>query len=217
MGLLNRLHPQIKLMFEWMFWKYQKNKQGKLKNDHYKPFYTSYFGLDEKFYQGKCILDIGCGPRGSLEWAKMAKARIGIDPLADKYKKLGASGHEMGYVKGNAEKMAFDDAFFDVVCSFNSLDHVDDLSATCSEIKRVLKKGGLFLLIVDIHHKTLLTEPQSLKWNFTGEYFSEFEVMEEKHLQVMKKGFIYTNVRAQIEFKGDKRQTGILTAKLRKK
>ena len=29
--------------------------------------------------------DIGCGPRGSLEWATMAAERVGLDPPVNKY------------------------------------------------------------------------------------------------------------------------------------
>jgi len=42
--------------------------------------FLDYFGLSKDFYKGKKILDIGCGPRGSLEWADMTLERVGLDP-----------------------------------------------------------------------------------------------------------------------------------------
>jgi hypothetical protein len=42
------------------------------------------------FFKGKKFLDIGCGPRGSLEWASQATTRVCADPLAVQYGKLGA-------------------------------------------------------------------------------------------------------------------------------
>jgi len=54
-------------------------------------------------------LDIGCGPRGSLEWADMTKERYGLDPLANEYLKLGADKHKMKYVASGAEKIPFED------------------------------------------------------------------------------------------------------------
>ena len=39
-----------------------------------------YFNLDKSFYKNKRILDVGCGPRGSLEWDDMALERVGLDP-----------------------------------------------------------------------------------------------------------------------------------------
>ena len=89
----------IKFFFELYYWKFRRMIEGKLNNSHYKFFYTTYFSISDNFYRNKVILDIGCGPRGSLEWAHMTKKRIGIDPLADKYLKLGANQHKMHYIK----------------------------------------------------------------------------------------------------------------------
>ena len=99
---------KVKEFFELYYWKYKKTKEKQLGNSHYKFFFTTYFSLDEKFYRDKTVLDIGCGPRGSLEWANMAKERIGLDPLADKYLKLGAENHQMTYVNGYTEELPFE-------------------------------------------------------------------------------------------------------------
>ena len=88
-------------------------------------------------------MDIGCGPRGSLEWAEMATVRVGLDPLAESYRELGTEEHRMQYVASGSENVPFPDGTFDIVTSFNSLDHVHNLNKTIREIKRVLKPGGL--------------------------------------------------------------------------
>lgn len=88
------------------FWRSRLNDQGTLTNDHYAHFYTAHFGWDRAFYRGKCILDIGCGPRGSLEWAAAADLRIGLDPLASAYRQLGTKRHSMYYVAGGAEHLS---------------------------------------------------------------------------------------------------------------
>jgi ubiquinone/menaquinone biosynthesis C-methylase UbiE len=109
----------MKLFFELAFWKFKKSKEGSLGNMHYKYFFTTYFSIPESFYHEKRVLDIGCGPRGSLEWADMAKERYGIDPLADRYLKMGASRQKMQYIKGDAEALPFESEYFDVISSFN--------------------------------------------------------------------------------------------------
>ena len=143
----------IKLDHEFNFWLNKKIIEGSLGHSFYEYFYTDYFGLSKEFYLNKKILDIGCGPRGSLEWANMAKERIGLDPLADKYKILGIEKHKMKYVCAGCEKIPFPDNYFDIVCSFNSLDHVDNLDESIKEIKRVIKPKGLFLLITDVNQE----------------------------------------------------------------
>jgi len=147
---------------ELSYWKRIKKVEGSLSNKHYKRFYTTHFGLEESFYEGKVLLDIGCGPRGSLEWASMASRRIGIDPLANQYLQLGADRHQMEYINSPAEKIPLKDGECDVVFSFNSLDHVENIEQTLEEIKRVTRSGGLFLVLVEVNHPPTDTEPHEL-------------------------------------------------------
>src|SRR5262249_34574688 len=139
-------------------------------NDHYEPYYTFCFGLDKSFYRGKKILDIGCGPRGSLEWAEEASERVGLDPLVDSYRKLGIDRLKMRFVKANSEEIPFPDGYFDVVSSINSLDHVDDVDKAIAEIIRVTAPGGLFLLIVEIHRHPAFSEPNMLPWDILNKF-----------------------------------------------
>jgi len=206
----------IKEQFELSYWRMKKILEPKLKNEHYKYFYTDYFSLPDSFYQDKTIMDVGCGPRGSLEWASMTKQRIGLDPLANKYLKFGSNKHEMTYVEAGVEDLPFPDNYFDVISSFNSLDHVDNLSQACTEIRRCLKPGGVFLLIVDIHKSPTLTEPQCMRWDFVKEHFPDFEIVKEKRLKAIHKGRIYSNLRAGEDIEGDESLNGVLTARLKK-
>ena len=84
--------------------------------------------------------------------ADMAAERVGLDSLAREYMKLGADRHKMRYVDAGAESIPFPTAHFDAAFSFNSLDHVHDLGRAIAEIKRIVKPGGLFLLITEIDH-----------------------------------------------------------------
>lgn len=144
------------------YWKKRKKAEGGLSNQHYKYFYTTQFVLDESYYKNKILLDIGCGPRGSLEWAYMAHRRIGLDPLANEYLRIGANQHKMEYIASSAENIPLKDAECDAVFSFNSLDHVFDVGETLKEIKRITRPGGLFLLLVEVNHPSTSTEPHTL-------------------------------------------------------
>ena len=210
-----KFRTYLKESGEIFYWKIKKIQEKRLTNAHYEYFYTEYFNLPKNFYKAKKILDIGCGPRGSLEWANMTSERIGLDPLADKYLRIGAKNHKMKYVKASSENIPFDDNYFDVVCSFNSIDHVEDLKLSCEEIKRVLKQGAVFLLIVDMYKKSQICEPQSIDWNFAKKYFSEFEIVEEHHFEKYKNR-IFKSIRNNIKFdhQNTKERFGVLTAKL---
>ncbi len=166
---------------EFAFWEKRIQQEGILGNDHYAYFYTTHFGLDPAFYIGKRVLDIGCGPRGSLEWAAGASRRVGLDPLANAYRRIGTGSHAMEYVASGAESIPFPDGAFDLVCSLNSLDHVDDLDLVIPEIIRVLASGGLFLLITDIHRQPTVLEPSAYSWEIVERLLPALELVEQRH------------------------------------
>ena len=180
-----RMAPRrFKQYRELVYWRSRVQRETVLSNDHYAYFYTGFFGLDREFYRDKRILDIGCGPRGSLEWADLAQERVGLDPLAGEYMGLGARRHRMRYVEAPAEAIPFPDGHFDVVCSFNSLDHVDDFSRAVAETKRVTKPGGLFLLIVEANHPAMVTEPVTVRWEDIRLFEDAFEATSVRRYEI---------------------------------
>lgn len=200
-GLIRIFGPRrAKLFFEHAYWRWEKLREGKLSNEFYEPFYTMAFGLSKSDYEGKDVLDVGCGPRGSLDWADEARSRVGIDPLADRYRKLNTR-LKMELVQGAAEQMPFEDASFDLVCCFNALDHVDDLQDSLDEICRVLRPGGRFLLITDIHGAPAICEPTVIGWDLASDLQERYEVVDEKRLRRLNG--VYESVRSAIPFKED--------------
>ena len=149
-------------------------------NALYERCFTDLFGIDAGAYAGKRMLDVGCGPRGSLEWADQAAERVGLDPLAEEYVRLHATPQSMTYVQGDAEAIPFPDATFDVVSTINSLDHVDDVGAAVAELTRVTRPGGRLLLLVDINHDPTPMEPHRLGWDFLDGFGSDWRVLERR-------------------------------------
>ena len=147
---------------ELAYWSDRAREEGELLNGWYETAFTRHFALDRAFYAGKRILDVGCGPRGSLEWAHDAAERVGADPLAAEYERLNGGRHAMRYVQARAEALPFADGSFDVVSSFNSLDHVEDVDAVLAQLRRVLAPGGTLLLLVETGRPPTVTEPNEL-------------------------------------------------------
>ena len=199
---------------ELSYWSELKDSEGRLNNGWFEYFYTSRFHLTVDDYTDKRVLDIGCGPRGSLEWATAAQERVGVDPLAREYLKMGATDHAMDYVAAGAESIPYPDGHFDIVCSFNSLDHVDDLEATIAEIKRVTAVGGLMLLLTDVHGEPTPQEPVCFEWDvvdlFAPELALQFMGCFEK-----AEGGIYVSVEQGIFFDhaDRRRRYGVLSAR----
>jgi SAM-dependent methyltransferase len=179
--VLNVLGINAKRGYELAYWWSRKLQEGKLDNQHYGWLMTRPFHLEAEAYRGRRVLDVGCGPRGSLEWCAVAAERVGLDPLADGYRKLGVKSHAMTYCCAPAEAIPFPDEHFDVVTCINALDHVDDVERATSEICRVLAPGGLLLLIVEIHPRPTIAEPHALPWSLTSWF--PLAVLEERHLE----------------------------------
>lgn len=102
------------------------------------------------FCKGRVVLDAACGAGyGTSYLAGVAKSAVGldIDPDAINY----ASGRNK---RDNARFMQMDiskeirfpDKYFDVICSFETIEHLPDADRYLREIKRALKDGGVYFL-----------------------------------------------------------------------
>jgi ubiquinone/menaquinone biosynthesis C-methylase UbiE len=102
------------------------------------------FSLDYDFFLGKSVLEVGCGPVGIVFELGNAKSRIGLEPMdLDDF----VNDEKKSIVKkGLGEEIPFPDNYFDIVISFNALDHSVSPPKVVQEIHRVLRKGGDFLL-----------------------------------------------------------------------
>jgi SAM-dependent methyltransferase len=182
---------------------------------HYEQFFTTFFGLSRDDYAGKALLDIGCGPCGSLEWAADARQRVGLDPLADEYRRLADDTQAMTYCSAPSEAIPFPDRHFDCVSTFNSLDHVDDVAATVREIKRVTACGGRVLLIVEIGHAPTPTEPHHLDESLVDLFGPEFEAVSVRTFGVRDDHNLYASLLDGIPYLPG--EPGIFCARLERK
>jgi ubiquinone/menaquinone biosynthesis C-methylase UbiE len=115
------------------------------------------FTLDYDFFAGKSVLEVGCGPAGIIFQLHNTKSRAGLEPMD--LKDLIIDGKRISIVKkGIGEEIPFENESFDVVLSFNALDHSVNPVKVIQEIHRVLRKDGDFLLWIYVlrNHYQLL-------------------------------------------------------------
>jgi SAM-dependent methyltransferase len=207
------LQTYIKETVELMFWKRElARSNGNFYNGHFQEFFTDLFDLKTEYFDRKRMLDVGCGPLGSLEWATGAAQRVGVDPLADKYRELNKGIHSMQYVNAASEALPFANGAFDVVSMFNALDHVENADATINEVQRVLAKGGDLLLICEIDHEPTLTEPQTLREDVL-ETFGACRVQTQKIFAINGDHNVYASI-SEARPRASLRDPGILCAHL---
>jgi ubiquinone/menaquinone biosynthesis C-methylase UbiE len=122
------------------------------------------YGFAMNYCIGKAVVDIACGEGyGSALLSKVAASVIGIDIDRDvvnhatqKYKRSNLS-----YLQGSADTIPLADASADVVVSYETIEHHDKHTEMLSEIKRILKPGGL--LIISTPDKKYYTDERNFK------------------------------------------------------
>ena len=128
-----------------------------------------------QFVGGKKVLDAACGSGyGTKMLAQKAMNVIGMDisQEAIEYAKQNYKKDNSEYFVGSVEKLPFKDNEFDVVVSFETIEHVDERiqKAFLNEIQRVLKNDGM--LIMSTPNKKIYTDER------TGGVMSEYHIKE---------------------------------------
>lgn len=112
----------------------------------YVEHFSRYF-FAEQFVKDKIILDIACGVGyGSLYLReKGAKIVYGVDISQDAidYAKSKYYKNGIEFKVGNAENIPLENSMFDIIVSFETIEHLKDEKRFLQEVKRVLKKNGL--------------------------------------------------------------------------
>ena len=121
--------------------KYSTNKQG------YSEWVVSNYDIRD----GMTVLEIGCGTGNmwlgheniALQCRKLILTDLSEGMLETAKKNLGEHGH-IEYRKADIQDLPFLSDAFDVVIANSMLYHVPDLEKGLQEVRRVLKKGGIF-------------------------------------------------------------------------
>jgi SAM-dependent methyltransferase len=103
------------------------------------------------------VLDVGTGQGGFINTlTKTLRAYdsfVGIDycPSDESKKDMESAkkrfeGKPVQFLQMNAENLQFEDESFDTVCISHSLHHLANIDKVMTEMRRVLKKGGNFIL-----------------------------------------------------------------------
>lgn len=94
---------------------------------------------------GDRVLDVGVGTGRLLKHLDNVE-KYGIDISLNYLQRL--IGSDIEVCMGSVESLPYTDSFFDVIVATDVLEHVIELSTAISEIERVLKPGGCFILRV---------------------------------------------------------------------
>ena len=129
------------------------------------------YALAADLAAGKKVLDIACGEGyGSHLLAIKATAVTGMDISPEVIEKARAKykASNLQFETAKAENIPAPDQSFDLVVSFETLEHLEDHAAMLGEIKRVLVPGGLLLI----------STPDKKQYSEARNYKNPFHVKE---------------------------------------
>jgi SAM-dependent methyltransferase len=109
----------------------------------------AYFFVKKEIPKDSFVLEVGCGEGyGTSLLAKSGFSIVGLDIDEETIKNVSQKYQTQNcrFVWYDGKKIPFDDETFDVVISFQVIEHIQDDFSFVKEINRVLKKGGKLFL-----------------------------------------------------------------------
>lgn len=146
-----------------------------------------------QFVKGKIVMDVACGEGyGShmlIESGAQEVVGIDISSEAINHARKKYKTKKLKFITSNALSLPFKDNTFDIVVSFETIEHLSDQLKFVKEIKRLLKKNGL----------AILSTPNSLNSDHINKFHTK-ELTLKEFVTLIKNHFHYQSIFYQDEF-----------------
>jgi len=116
--------------------------------------------------EARVVLDFGCNVGyGTNIISRNAKKAVGIDvsTKAIETATQAYKGENLNFHIFDGQRAPFDDGSFELIVSFQVMEHIIDTSSYLSEIKRLLRPGGM--VVITTPNASVRLEPGMKPWN----------------------------------------------------
>lgn len=134
----------------------------------------------------KVVLDVACGMGYGSDYLikNGAKKVIGLDISEESiiFAKNSYKNSNLTFIEGDAAtKLPFEDDYFDVVVSFETIEHIKEYKNFLNECKRVLKTGGVFICSTPNKRYTSEILKKSNPYHIIEFYPEDFQNLINEH------------------------------------
>ena len=135
-----------KKMYDRFGAEYQRGRDEKIQDRAYNEFLEVPCMLDAVGkIKGRKLLDVGCGAGIHIKhYLKKGAKCLGMDLSKTMIELAKKNCPDVDFKTGSVVKLPYQNSSFDIVTASLVIDYVKDLNKAFSEVRRVLKKGGLF-------------------------------------------------------------------------
>lgn len=150
----------------WTGERYLPQVDGAIELEHYHRY-----SLVLKACANKKVLDIASGEGyGSHLISSVASEVIGVDVSQEavQHATQKYTSQNLGFVCGSADSIPFPDGYFDVIISFETIEHHDKHDESIAEYKRVLNPAG----------NLIISSPNKLNYSDKVGYSNHYHILE---------------------------------------
>ncbi|MDR6936855.1 glycosyltransferase [Luteibacter sp. 3190] len=160
--------------------RYIPSEQGEIRQEH-----LHRYAWCRSLVDGKDVLDIASGEGyGSALLAELARQVTGVDISFDAVRHASATYADisnLSFLEGSAAKIPAQDNSFDVVVSFETIEHHDQHEEMMAELRRVLRPDGV--LVISSPNKAIYSDEAGYHNEFHVKelYFDELDTLIRRH------------------------------------
>jgi SAM-dependent methyltransferase len=167
--------------------------RGQIEVEHLHRYFVA-----REFCKGKDVLDVASGEGyGTALLGQTAKSSVGveIDIQSVAHANRSYSRPHVSFIAGDARKIPAQDSSFDIVVSFETLEHIEGQEEFLAEVRRVLRPDGT--LIISTPDRDVYSAP--------GQPVNPFHISKltrDQFKTLLEQSFQYVSVCAQRPFIG---------------